>query len=86
MKEMNKINVEALENVTGGSHEELVDLANALGLPTDNVGARMDEIEETLFYKHGIDTWLTCDHRNNYYRDMDTEEDLTHAQVLAMIG
>ena len=56
------------------------------GLPTDNVGARMDKIEDALFYKHGIDTWLCNDSRNNYYCNMDTEEDLTHAQVMVMIG
>ena len=84
---MNRINVAALENVNGGTHEELVDLVNALGLPKNIVDARMDEIEETLFYKHKICAWLYCyDCQNNFYRHADTDEVLTHSQVLAMIG
>ena len=84
---MNRINDAALENVNGGTREELVDLANALGLPTVRVGLRMDEIEEALFYKHKICAWLYCyDCQNNFYRHADTDEVLTHSQVLAMIG
>lgn len=43
--------------------------------------------EEALFYKHRICAWLYCyEGLYNKYRHADTDEILTHSQVMSMIG
>ena len=87
MSEMIRINETALEHVTGGTHQEMMDLKKAFGVQGNGAGSRIDELEDMLYTKHRIDGCLSdFDFVDSIYRHADTGEFLTHAQVMSMIG
>ena len=80
---MNRLNDATLVNVNGGDRKELVELYHAFGLgPCANTGW----LAQMLYSRCGVGAYLYEDNRPNEYWDANTKEDLTHAQVLAMIG
>ena len=79
---MNRLNDAALVNVNGGDRKELVELKNAFGIASADTGW----LAQMLYSRCRVGAYLYVDKRLNEYWDANTKEDLTHAQVLAMIG
>ncbi len=77
MKEFGKLSDDMLENVSGGTNSEMLAIQSALG--AKNLKEIMDGLKA-----HGISAELSS-LENNTYTDRNTQKELSHEEVLAML-
>ena len=77
MKEFGKLSDDMLENVSGGTNEEMLDIQNAL--KAKNLKEIMDGLKA-----HGINAELSSMEKNSY-SDRNTGKELSHEEVMAML-